>query len=298
MSRVIRSVRKAILARLAEKTLQDEGLLTLPVDLKKLAKSRDIAIEKMPSNEGGVSGMLLRHGNSFGILYNTNDSNYGFQRFSIAHEFGHYFIPGHVDEIFKADEEHRSRAGFVANDRYEREADHFAASLLMPKNLMQEVTRDRNDGFDAIEAMKEKAQTSLTASAIRYIDITETATAVVSSCGGIVDYCFMSDVLKAQRGIEWCKKGSSIPMRTVTATMTEQGTGLSPGLKDDGETDVSRWFSSNNETIGVEEVVCLDNRGRILTILTFPDLLDEAFMDEDDHSDEAVKERWTPRHHR
>ncbi len=38
--------------------------------------------------------MLLREGNEFGIFYSTAISNKGFQRFSIAHELGHYSLEG------------------------------------------------------------------------------------------------------------------------------------------------------------------------------------------------------------
>ena len=38
--------------------------------------------------------------------------------------------------------------------------------------------------------------------------------------------------------------------------------------------------------------------GRILTVLTCPDLLDEGFMEEDEDSDEVLEESWTPRFRR
>ena len=76
--------------------------------------------------------MLLRHGDVFGILYATHIPSEGFQRFSIAHELGHYFLDGHIDHILPKDGVHTSHAGFVSADPYELEADQFAAGLLMP----------------------------------------------------------------------------------------------------------------------------------------------------------------------
>ena len=86
--------RQKSLVRQAEQLLQDKNLLELPVDLEALAQIHGIFIQKMDSAEEGVSGMLLRHGDTFGILYSTRILNIGFQRFSIAHELGHYFIDG------------------------------------------------------------------------------------------------------------------------------------------------------------------------------------------------------------
>ena len=38
-------------------------------------------------------------GNMFGIAYATHIDNVGFQNFSVGHELGHYFLPGHVDAV-------------------------------------------------------------------------------------------------------------------------------------------------------------------------------------------------------
>ena len=82
-----------------------------------------------------MSGILLRTGDSCGIAYATHIDNPGFQRFSIAHELGHYFLPGHLDAVLGDRDVHESHAEFASADRYELEADHFAASLLMPRCL-------------------------------------------------------------------------------------------------------------------------------------------------------------------
>ena len=73
--------------------------------------------------------MLLRRGNTFGIAYATHINSIGFQNFSVAHELGHYFLPGHVEAVLANDDVHDSRAGFASGDRYEMEAEHFAATL-------------------------------------------------------------------------------------------------------------------------------------------------------------------------
>ena len=84
----------------------------------------------METSHSGVSGMLVSYGNTFGILYSTIDND-GYHRFSIAHELGHFFVEGHLDYIPLVHGVHRSR--YISQDRYEREADCFAAVLLMPE---------------------------------------------------------------------------------------------------------------------------------------------------------------------
>ena len=291
-------LRGFLLMRQAERLLRDEGLLRLPVDLESLAKTRDIVIQPMDSPDTGVSGMLVRHGNTFGILYATNISNEGFQRFSIAHELGHFFVEGHFDHIPFDGDIHKSHAGFVSNDQYEREADYFAAGLLMPETLVRGVIRGQPDGLCAVEAIQNEARASLTASAIRYIGLTESAAAVIVSQGDKIDYCFMSNALKSLEHLTWPRKGDPIPSGTVTAAIARQPDQLRRGARDSDEIDAMEWFASERSVQALEEVVGLGSYGRVLTVLTCPDLLDEGFTEEDEDSDEALEESWTPRFRR
>ncbi len=102
----------------AEAFLKEEGITSLPVDPFAIAASRDIVVEAKPDTTEGVSGMLLRHGDNFGILYTTHVPSEGFQRFSIAHEIGHYLLDGHIDHVLPEDGIHASHAGFVSSDPY------------------------------------------------------------------------------------------------------------------------------------------------------------------------------------
>jgi Zn-dependent peptidase ImmA (M78 family) len=176
----------------AEAFLKEESIASLPVDPFAIAESRDIMVEGKPEKAEGVSGMLLRHGNSFGIVYATHIPSPGFQRFSVSHELGHYFLPGHVDHILPKGAVHVSRAGFITSDPYELEADNFAAGLLMPEAPFKRAIDQYDPGLDAIEAVADLCQTSRTATAIRFAELTDAAVAVIMSTGSQIDYCFLS----------------------------------------------------------------------------------------------------------
>lgn len=291
-------LRRSTLMRQAERLLREEAMLSLPIDLEGLAKTRDIVIKPMDDPDHGVSGMLARHGNTFGILYDASIRNEGYQRFSIAHELGHFFADGHLDHIPFDGGWHRSRAGFVSDDLYEREADYFAAGLLMPTTLVRGVMHGQPDGLNAIEAIQRSARSSLTASAIRYAGLMEVATAVIISRDDQVDYCFMSDALKSLKHLTWLRKGTPIPAGTVTESLMRKPDELRRGARDLDETDIMEWFGGTRSARVREEVVGLGSYDRVLTVLTCPDLPDEGFMDEDEESDEAMEERWTPRFRR
>lgn len=114
------------LNQFGEKVAIDGGFTELPVDPFEIAARHEIVVQAKPDTAVGVSGLLVRHGDTFGILYATHIDNEGFQRFSVAHELGHYFLDGHPEHVLR-DGMHESRAGFVTGDPFELEADHFAA---------------------------------------------------------------------------------------------------------------------------------------------------------------------------
>lgn len=279
----------------AQRLLETEGLLRLHVDLNALADTREIVIEPMETSSKGVSGMLVRYGNSFGILYDSTIPNEGFQRFSIAHELGHFFVEGHLDHIPFVDGTHRSRAGYISEDRYEREADCFAAGLLMPERPVRDVIARLPNGLTAIEAIERVTRASLTASAIRYVGLTDAVTAVIVSRNSKVDYCFMSDAMKSLRFDTWPRKGSPIPAGTATASVARLPTDQRRTAREEDETNIVEWLGTGRAARAQEEVVGLGSYERVLTVLTCPDLLDEGFMDEDDGSDETLEESWPPR---
>src|SRR5208283_4564934 len=203
----------------AEAFLRTEGITTLPVDPFAIAASRDIVVKAKPDTAEGVSGMLLRHGNTFGILYATYVPSEGFHRFSVSHELGHYFLEGHIDHVLPQDGIHTSHAGFVSADPYEQEADCFAAGMLMPGVLFKREIRRIDPGLDAIESLSKKCKTSLTATAIRYAELSEDAVAIILSTGQTIDFCFLSEAMKSLPELTWPRKGWPVPPETETALL-------------------------------------------------------------------------------
>jgi Zn-dependent peptidase ImmA (M78 family) len=172
--------------RQAEELVRDElGIRRLEdIDPSAIAEGQDIEVHRMPDAYAGVSGMLIKRKDNFHIAYNTFIKSVGFHRFSIGHELGHYVLEGHIDELLPfGQDRHISEAGFVSENRFEREADHFAAGLLMPEFLFRPAMARAGEGLDAIETLRRQCATSLTATAIRYQELTDEAVAVIQSVG-------------------------------------------------------------------------------------------------------------------
>lgn len=280
----------------AERFLRDEGIASLPVDPFAIATSRNIEVRAKPDTEGGVSGMLLRHGDNFGILYATHVRSEGFQRFSISHELGHYFLDGHVDHILPDDGIHTSCAGFISTNPYELEADHFAAGLLMPASIFRKELSRLDSGLSAVEAMAQLCRTSLTATAIRCAELSRDAIAAVISDGPTIDYCFLSDRMKDLPDLTWLRKGSPVPKGTATAQINNNPSAVSSGERAVREIDALDWLGGSRSIIMTEEVVGLGNYGKTLTILSIETLSDDDVIDGD--ADDDLIERWTPRFHK
>lgn len=295
---MIQAFRLEMAKQKAEEVLHYEGITTLPVDPFAIAASRDIVVKAKPDMAKGVSGMLLRHGDVFGVLYATHVPNEGFQRFSVAHELGHYFLDGHIDHVLSKDGVHTSYAGFVSADPYELEADCFAASLLMPSLPFKRALRRLGPGLAVIELLSRDCRTSLTATAIRYAELTDDAVAVIISTGQAVDFCFLSEAMKSLPELTWPRKGSPVPAFTETARLNSAPERIMKSEREVNEVDVMDWLGGTKSVLVTEEVVGLGRYGKTLTILSSGSIGQEDEEEDAEEDDESIIERWTPRFRR
>jgi uncharacterized protein DUF955 len=278
----------------AEQLIEDLTITALPVDPFAIARKHDIEVMAKPSSNAGVSGMLIRVGNSFAIGYATHIDNVRFQRFSVSHELGHYFLPGHSEAVLAENDIHESRAGFTSSNRYEREADYFAAGLLMPSQLFLPALRRAGAGLTAVESLSDSCNTSLLATAIRLTQCTSDPIAIVVSTTNKIDYCFMSDALKELDGLEWIRKRDLLPKNTATFIFNQNLDRVRRADRTDGMSDLQDWFGGRRSIEVTEDVVGLGSYGKTLTILYDVNLPDE----EEEADEDSLNESWTPRFHR
>ena len=282
--------------RRGEALVAELGIRSLPVDPFAIAESRSIVVEAKPDAAPGVSGMLLRHGDTFGILYATHVSSDGFQKFSVAHELGHYFLEGHVDHVLPTGGHHASHAGFVSADPYEREADNFAAGLLMPSNLFRRAMGNHEPGIAAVESVAALCGTSLTATAIRYAELTDDAVAVVVSTGRRIDYCCLSATMKSLPQITWPRRGSAVPRGTATAQLSSDPARIARADRAEAGIDIVDWLDGTRSVDGIEEVIGLGSYGKALTVVTCSSLAEEPYQEDDD--EESLENSWALRFRR
>ena len=277
----------------AARLLQELQIDALPIDPFAIARRLEIVLRPLPASAGGASGMLLHVGGEFGICYPTHVDNEGFTNFSVAHEIGHYRLPGHLDAILDTQGQHVSHAGFRSIDRYEQEADHFAAALLMPTKLFSAAVRRAGEGLKAIETLANDCGTSLEATAIRFAQINRDPVAVIRSDGRTIDYAFMSESLQDFSGLDWIRKGMSLPADVVTTNFNMDKSNIERAARAEGTSALQDWFNGPHQQDVVEEVVGLGSYGKTLTVLTGMESPDEV-----EDEDRDLEESWTPRFHR
>lgn len=282
----------------ASEVLAKRNISALPVDPLAIAEREGIPCEKISSASPGISGCLLKSADQFGIFYSDSFSSEGFRRFTVAHELGHYFLDGHCEHIFADGKiRHQSDSGFTSDDHCEREADTFAAALLMPETLFRTACSRVKPGLKAVETLAEQCVTSLTATAIRYAVLSEDPIAVICSENNRVKFSFMSETLKARRGLTWIKKHSGVPEETATARFNKDLKNVAQGKRVTSSSSMDAWFDCGGSLEVIEEVVGLGNYGRTLTVLwgeSLPDP-DEVENEENDLENMLPSDRWRRR---
>lgn len=276
-----------LIERNAEAFLKEHNMEHLPVDPFLIAELLDITVQAKPITVEGVSGMLVREGDAFGILYATHICSEGFKRFSVAHELGHYLLPGHIDHIFpNGSGFHESRSGFISADQYEREADLFAASLLMPDSLFRQSMGRMGEGLSAIEKLAELCQTSLTSTAIRYIQRTELPEAVILSAKNLVDFCFMSDALKVlgKGKFDFLRKETPLPRNSETLNFNNNPLNVQNSERVTLMVSIQDWFGGNRDIEAEEQIIGLGGYGKTLTIISVLNIVDEEENEDEDDS--------------
>lgn len=266
----------------AEKLLKELGINEAPINPFEIARRLDIELRPLPSNAGGASGMLLHIDGQFGIGYPTHVGSEGFARFSVAHEIGHYRLQGHLDAILDANGQHVSSVGFRSDEHHEKEADHFAAALLMPTILFTASIKRAGDGLKAIETLADEYETSLEATAIRYAQLSRDPVAVIRSEGRTINYAFMSEALKDFPDLDWIRKKTPLPPSSVTATFNANKANIEHAERTSGKSDLQDWFDSPHSQQVVEEVIGLGNYGKTITVLTGMEPPDEIEDDDDE----------------
>jgi len=215
------------------------------------------------------------------------------KRFTIAHEIGHYIIPSHRTL------ENVCTTGMVETWlenllKPESEANEFAVELLLPARHVRGPLRLGDPSVDTIARVANQFETSLTATALRFIDLTDLACAVVWS---------------ERNRARWYRRSKALPFYLPKEILPCAGSYASRvangqvAQKDFAEVPSETWLD-HRDTDGVERVlehsIQLPNYDAVFTLLWFQlkneaDYEDPATLDDLDPDEFTLKRKRWPR---
>lgn len=141
----------------AKQVRSKHGATDLPVDVQQLARLEGVQVERADFGDE-VSGVLVKDGERAIIGINGRHAPTR-QRFTIAHELGHYLLHGRRDLFVDKDfivhfRDGNSSTGY---DPQEVEANQFAAELLMPAEQVREIFAEAPFDIDDQGALRRLA---------------------------------------------------------------------------------------------------------------------------------------------
>jgi len=257
---------------LADAIFAQNPSMPVPIPVEELAELAGVSRITPLTSGDGFEGMLItnRTKSEGEIFYNARSPRQR-QRFTIGHELGHMMLPSHRSDLFKCSQEDMSA---YENRRdpakqMEIEANRFSSELLMPKAVFGARARAlKAPELAHVQALAGDFETSMEATARRYIALSDYACAVVFSKDRTVRYSARSRELPYFLDI---KDGLALPRQ---AAASETGTGLGEWQSAEPwvwlEESKTRGFPSE-----VLEQTLFQDAGYKMTLLYVEDVPDE-----------------------
>lgn len=160
------------------------------LDVYAIAFLRNVLVEEGVLQ--GAQGRLVVRDGRGKVRIDDSIPEPGRKRFVAAHELGHFELHRSKDmPLFSCKAEYFD-LWRRTNPAAEREANAFAAEFLMPKYMFEPQCAGYLPTVEAVAGLAETFQTSLTATALRFLDVTPEVCLVVCSVGGAVQWSVAS----------------------------------------------------------------------------------------------------------
>lgn len=177
---------------------------------------------------------LIRKGKKGLIRLKEDIPESGRKRFAVAHEIGHWVLHENVSQVLSCTSEDMV-AQYKASAP-EIEANYFAAELLMPRALYRKKMGTAAPSAQLLRDLADYFQTTLTATVVRFVEVSEESCAMVVTENGRVRWW------RASEGFDgfWLDAKSEVSRNTVAGAYLH-GEPL-PGEAE--EVDGDAWLGS------------------------------------------------------
>lgn len=165
----------------------------LPVDCIQIAESLGIKV-KGATLKDEFQGALFITPDVTAIIYNENIKEDGRKNFTIAHEIGHYCLHSDREEVQCRLEDIGTFSLTPHGKEIEKEANEFAACLLMPEKDVQQQLLGKNLDIKLVLELALRYGTTVTATACQMVHVSDMPLAVV--------------MLNEDNSTKWCLRNS------------------------------------------------------------------------------------------
>lgn len=235
--------------------------LTRVDNIYSFASRIGLKVKEVDSNDW--EGALLRTPNKLkGIVaIKRSIREAGRKNFTIAHEIGHFILPGHgTSECFCTAADINSWQGHIART-HELAANQFASELLLPTRQIYEILQKKSLTLSLIIDLSAEFGTSITATAIKCIEITEESCALIWS---------------VNRRVKWTSRSENFSYFLTTDENLGDDSIAGRLFQNhdekhlEGEIAIDVWVdnSSDNDATICEDSLYMPNYDAVLTILT------------------------------
>jgi len=208
-----------------------------------------------------IDGALIRKAGNGIIAVNRSVRETGRKNFTICHEIGHYILPNHGSVSCKSDEIDSWKSNISS---YEIEANRFASELLLPTKVIYPLVSQKKATISLAKEIANSFQASLTATALKCVEISEEKCAVVWSVTGQIEWCKRNENFRdfiPRRQLD----SDSIAYQLFQDSIIREKEGLvfaKTWIQNDSLSSVNRIW---------EDSIYLPNYNGVLTILTSDD---------------------------
>jgi len=240
---------------------QDYCLATVePTPVEDIAMDRGVLC--LEAKLTGCLARLVRKGSRGVIRTKLGIREEGRKRFAIAHELGHWFLHEAESQYFICTaEQMRDYKG----SPMEVEANVFASELLMPTFLFRPLAGDAAPCLESVSGLAAKFNTSLTATAMKFVDLNRHECVLVLSADGKVSW---SKQKGGRSGLR-IEKGMTLHQDSLARYVAEPKGRLGPTPVDPEVWITDNWYGRRIEVM--EESWTLDGYDSVLTLLVVTD---------------------------
>lgn len=239
-------------------------------------------LKPMPLIDGAFEGVLARDPDDpevWGIAY-SSQARPERQRFTIAHELGHFVLHRNLKPQFNCDQQ-SVHPGIDTLRDIEREANDFASNLLMPGDLLRKWISSQSFDLHVLSGIAKRFQVSFEALCIRFIEFTTDRAILICWDNGFAKYvCRSQSARKSRLNIRLMSDPAEPPPGTLAAdaSITQEWDGI--------DMSAARWCPGEARHMSLREFKhSYSARERVLTLLLLesaePPSWDRSWQDEE-----------------